>query len=114
MRDGLGQWTENDIAEYLKTGSNRHGSAVGPMAEVVNFTTSRLSDADLKAIAVYLKDMPGTEAGSVAKPADAVMQAGADRHSGGEGKSGSVRVGIGGGRTINKKNIKINHRQKIP
>src|SRR3546814_2009385 len=47
------------------------------MAEVVNFTTSRLNDADLKAIAVYLKDLPGPEAGSVAKPADAVMQAGA-------------------------------------
>src|SRR3546814_11598338 len=77
MRDGLGQWTENDIAEYLKTGSNRHGSAVGPMAEVVSFTTSRLNDADLKAIAVYLKDLPGPEAGSVAKPADAVLQAGA-------------------------------------
>src|SRR3546814_3040318 len=75
MRDGLGQWTENDIAEYLKTGSNRHGSAVGPMAEVVSFTTSRLNDADLKAIAVYLKDLRGPEAGSVAQPADAVMQA---------------------------------------
>src|SRR3546814_18242983 len=47
------------------------------MAEVVSFTTSRLNDADLKAIAVYLKDLPGPEAGSVAKPADAVMQAGA-------------------------------------
>lgn len=77
MRDGLGQWTDGDIVEYLKTGSNRHGSAVGPMAEVVNFTTSRLNDADLKAIAVYLKDLPGPEAASVDKPADAVMQAGA-------------------------------------
>lgn len=76
-RDGLGQWTGDDIVEYLKTGSNRHSAAVGPMAEVVNYTTTHMTDADLKAIAVYLKDQKGPAPATFPVPPDAVMQAGA-------------------------------------
>ena len=44
---------------YLKTGHNRTSAATGPMAETLNLSTSHMNDADLKAIAVYLKDQPG-------------------------------------------------------
>ncbi|HET6632688.1 MAG TPA: cytochrome c [Rhodanobacteraceae bacterium] len=57
-RDGLGLWTAADIAEYLHTGSNRWSAAAGPMAEVVQQSTQYLSQADVRAIATYLKDLP--------------------------------------------------------
>jgi mono/diheme cytochrome c family protein len=58
-RTGLGGWSVEDIAEYLKTGHNRIAAASGPMAEVVSDSMQWMTDADLKAIAVYLKDLPG-------------------------------------------------------
>ena len=57
-RVGIGDWTVDDIALYLKTGRNRYDIASGPMAEAVTNSTSHLTDADLRAIAVYLKDLP--------------------------------------------------------
>jgi len=56
-REGLGSWNEDEIVEYLKTGANRRARAMGPMGEVVEHSTSHLSDADLHAIAVYLKGL---------------------------------------------------------
>jgi mono/diheme cytochrome c family protein len=55
-RKGLGGWSTQDIVDYLKTGHNRMTAATGPMAEVVTRSTSHLTDADLDAIAAYLKD----------------------------------------------------------
>ena len=57
-RVGIGDWTVDDIALYLKTGRNRYDIASGPMADAVAHSTSHLTDADLRAIAVYLKDLP--------------------------------------------------------
>ena len=57
-RVGIGDWTVEDIALYLKTGRNRYDIASGPMADAVAHSTSHLTDADLRAIAVYLKDLP--------------------------------------------------------
>jgi mono/diheme cytochrome c family protein len=54
-RTGLGNWSSDDIAEYLRTGRNAHAGAGGPMAEVVTYSTSLMNDADRHAIAVYLK-----------------------------------------------------------
>jgi len=59
---GLGSWSVDDIATYLKTGHNKFASATGLMAEEINDSTSKLTDADLRAIAVYLKDRPGDPA----------------------------------------------------
>jgi mono/diheme cytochrome c family protein len=59
VRDGLGDWTLDDIVKYLKTGSNAKAAATGPMAEVIENSTQHLSDADLRAIAVYLRSVPG-------------------------------------------------------
>jgi mono/diheme cytochrome c family protein len=58
LRDGLGGWSVTEIVEYLKTGANAKSAAAGPMAEVVKNSTQYLSDADLSAVAAYLKDSP--------------------------------------------------------
>lgn len=60
-RDGLGGWSERDIAQYLGTGSNAHATAAGPMAEVVQQSTQYLTQDDLHAVAVYLKGLEGPE-----------------------------------------------------
>jgi len=55
---GLGRWNEGDVAEFLKTGKNRFGTAFGTMVEVVNNSTRHMSDADLQGMAEYLKSLP--------------------------------------------------------
>jgi mono/diheme cytochrome c family protein len=75
---GLGSWSAADIVEYLQTGRNNHSIASGPMVEAVENSTSRMNDADLKAIAVYLKDLPpGKGNGGGATGVDAQIKAGA-------------------------------------
>jgi mono/diheme cytochrome c family protein len=56
---GLGKWSVEDIASYLKTGHNRLAAASGMMGEEVALASSRMTDPDLQAIATYLKDQPG-------------------------------------------------------
>ncbi|HVO89020.1 MAG TPA: cytochrome c [Casimicrobiaceae bacterium] len=58
-REGLGRWSLDDMVEYLKTGANARARAMGPMAEVVHDSTMHLSEDDLRAMAMYLKDLPG-------------------------------------------------------
>ena len=56
---GLGKWSAEDIARYLKTGSYKgKTTALGPMQEVVHNSTSKLTDPDLLAMATYLKSIP--------------------------------------------------------
>jgi mono/diheme cytochrome c family protein len=75
LRDGLGAWSEADIVAYLKTGSNAKTAAGGPMADVVKDSTQYLSEADLNAIAAYLKDIPADKAETTAKATAAGSQA---------------------------------------
>ncbi len=56
-RKGIGSWSEDDIIAYLKTGANRFDVASGPMAEQVEHSSQHWADADLKAVATYLKDI---------------------------------------------------------
>ena len=56
---GLGAWSVDDIATYMRTGHNRITAATGPMAEEVENSSSKMTDGDLKAIATYLKSLPG-------------------------------------------------------
>lgn len=56
---GLGSWSREEIAEYLRTGRNRHATSFGPMSEVISSSTQYLRDDDLHAIAVYLKSLQG-------------------------------------------------------
>lgn len=55
---GVGGWSVGDIVAYLKSGWNSHAVASGPMAEVVERSTSQMTDRDLEAVALYLKDQP--------------------------------------------------------
>ncbi len=56
---GLGSWSVDEIATYLKTGVYRgRTTTLGPMAEVIRNSLSHLTDADLKAMAEYLKSIP--------------------------------------------------------
>ena len=54
---GLGDWSIDDIIDYLKTGKSKRGIVYGPMAEVVYNSLQYLSDADIRAMAVYLKSL---------------------------------------------------------
>jgi mono/diheme cytochrome c family protein len=55
---GLGNWEIQDIADLLQVGASKRGTVYGPMAEVVNNSLQYLSDADARAMAVYLKALP--------------------------------------------------------
>jgi mono/diheme cytochrome c family protein len=55
---GLGSWKVDEIAAYLKTGAAGKTTSFGPMAEVVQNSLSYLTDADLRAMAEYLKAIP--------------------------------------------------------
>ena len=61
-KHGVGSWSVADVTAYLKTGHNAHSMASGPMAEAIEDSTSLMNDADLQAIAVYLKDAPAPRA----------------------------------------------------
>lgn len=58
INSGLGRWEAADIAEFLKTGHNKFGTAFGTMVEVINNSTRHMSDVDLQAMADYLKSLP--------------------------------------------------------
>jgi mono/diheme cytochrome c family protein len=60
-RLGLGSWRIDEVMAYLRAGHNRVTAATGPMAEAVSLSTSQMTDDDLKAIAVYLKSLPGMQ-----------------------------------------------------
>ncbi|MEO7054590.1 MAG: cytochrome c [Rhizomicrobium sp.] len=77
---GIGNWSAGEIVTYLRSGWSAHAAATGPMAEVVENSTSQMTDADLRAIAVYLKDQPagdGARQASALLPDDPAMRAGA-------------------------------------
>ncbi len=77
-RSGLKSWSVEDIVEYLQSGRNGRSHAGKLMAEVVVNSTSKMSDADIHAIAVYLKDLPaGAPEPVVAPPPQAQMADGA-------------------------------------
>lgn len=70
VREGLGRWSEQDIAEFLKTGHTDGSAAFGSMSDVVVDSTQHLSDQDLKAIAVYLKSLKSSDPQAVAPKTD--------------------------------------------
>ncbi|TPM24380.1 cytochrome c [Mesorhizobium sp. B2-3-5] len=76
-QSGLGKWSQEDVVAYLKTGVNARSIASGPMAEAVENSTSKMTDPDLKAVAVYLKSL-GSDTGNAQapKPDEARMAAG--------------------------------------
>jgi hypothetical protein len=61
-KTGIGDWSAIDISWFLQTNLLPDGdSAQGLMAEVIDKGYKHLSEADLKAISVYLKSLPPIE-----------------------------------------------------
>jgi alcohol dehydrogenase (quinone), cytochrome c subunit len=59
--EGLGGWSREDIVSTLRSSHNAAHAVVGsPMNDVVVNSTQYLSDADLSAIAAYLKTLPAS------------------------------------------------------
>jgi len=72
---GVADWSPEQVVTLLKTGKNDRASVMGPMAEVVFRSTQHLTDADLRAMAVFLIALPqrppvGSEKAPEAKFAD--------------------------------------------
>ena len=55
---GIAEWSENDIAEFLKTGEMPDGDSAGGLMVRVIKNTSQLSGEDRAAIAEYIKSLP--------------------------------------------------------
>src|SRR5579872_3927866 len=60
IRTGIGGWSQDDIAAFLKSGHNDKAVAFGSMLDVVNNSTPYLNDDDLRAMAIFLKSLPAT------------------------------------------------------
>jgi mono/diheme cytochrome c family protein len=66
---GLGDWTIEEISDYLRKGVSTRGAVYGPMAEVVYNSLQYLNDDDTRAMAIYLKSLAqGTSPEKPSKP----------------------------------------------
>ncbi len=57
---GVGAWSQDQLATFLKTGAAPAGAgvALGPMMETIHNSLRYLTDDDIQAIAAYLKAVP--------------------------------------------------------
>jgi mono/diheme cytochrome c family protein len=69
---GIGRWSEAEIVAYLRGGAAHGAQAAGPMLEAIDKSLSQLTEADLKALAVYLRSVPPVSAPAAAPPASPV------------------------------------------
>lgn len=80
-KHGLGSWSNQEIVQYLKTGSVAgKAQAAGTMGEAVEHSFQYMSDDDLNAIATYLRSVP------------AVSQEGPSRFTQGQAKPQDMAV----------------------
>ena len=54
---GLGDWSIEDISDLLRGGISKRGAVYGPMAEVTYNSLQYMTEADTRAMAVYLKSL---------------------------------------------------------
>jgi len=60
-KDGLGSWSEEQLVQFLKTGRSDRSAVFGGMSDVVTHSMQYMTDADLTAIARYLKSLPASD-----------------------------------------------------
>jgi len=78
LQDGVGDWSVDEIVDYLHTGADKKkGTVFGPMADVVTHSLSKLTEDDITAIAVYLKQS-AAEGGDEKKLPDTTARAGSE------------------------------------
>ena len=87
--DGLGDWSKDDIVATLRTARNSQQAVIGaPMNDVIVHSTQYLNDADLEAIAAYLKTLspaPGDRSKFAPNPTTAAaLAAGHEANRGAE------------------------------
>jgi mono/diheme cytochrome c family protein len=74
---GLGEWSIDEIVGLLRTGVSHRGAVYGPMAEVTFNSMQYLSDADVHAMAIYLKslaaDSPSANASNIPAPESSLL-----------------------------------------
>jgi len=74
---GIGAWSNAELVQYLRTGRVAgKAQAGGPMAEAIEHSLQHLPQADLEAIAAYLKSTPPIRATKVAADAPTAFQHG--------------------------------------
>ena len=111
---GVMNWPAADVVQLLQSGRTEQAHVSGPMVSVVFGSTQYLTDDDLTAMAVYLKNLPKTENTIVsAEAVDTIeMRRGArlyDKHCAechgdqGEGKA-EVYPALRGNRTVTMHN----------
>ncbi|MEY2890992.1 MAG: hypothetical protein RJA98_900 [Pseudomonadota bacterium] len=69
---GVADWPLSDVVALLRDGVSPQATVMGPMAEVVAGSTQHLPEADLRAIATFLKALPqdDTAPPAAAEPAN--------------------------------------------
>jgi mono/diheme cytochrome c family protein len=66
---GLGDWSEADIAHYLSLGhADGHGTAAGPMGEMVDESLSKMTPGDISAMVIYLRSVPAVTTADLSSP----------------------------------------------
>jgi alcohol dehydrogenase (quinone), cytochrome c subunit len=58
VRSGLGEWSQDDVVAFLKSGHNEKSVVFGSMLDVINNSTPYLADDDIRAMAIFLKSLP--------------------------------------------------------
>nr|WP_304187392.1 cytochrome c [Hafnia alvei] len=59
-RQGIGEWEQDQVVSYLKTGSTEQAVASGPMGEAIHNSLQYMTNDDLRAITEYLQSIPGS------------------------------------------------------
>jgi mono/diheme cytochrome c family protein len=76
-KNGLASWSVDDLTKYLHQGFGPRAGTFGPMNDVIVNSSSKLTAEDVRAMAVYLKSLPGREY-TGPTIAEEIAQAGAD------------------------------------
>jgi mono/diheme cytochrome c family protein len=82
--DGIGDWSEDDIVEYLTTGNTPDFDVVGGLMAPVQDNMAKLRPEDRKAIAAYLTSLPAREDALPRRQSGKDDKAGEDDNSGDE------------------------------
>ncbi|HJV50443.1 MAG TPA: cytochrome c [Noviherbaspirillum sp.] len=67
---GIGGWNVQELADYLRQGhATGKAQAAGPMVEAIDHSLRHLTEADVRAMAVYLKTVPAQRNDTDTRPA---------------------------------------------
>lgn len=76
-REGLGEWSRQDLVDYLKTGNSSRAVSFGPMNKVIMGGTSHLDDTDIQAVATYFTSLEPNRQDPAPAASEETLRAGA-------------------------------------